>query len=52
MVQSTFTLFLPKWDQENDESKSLLVVGDASSIDFEIIGNIGNSWYQQSQENH
>jgi len=27
------------------------VVGDASSVDLEVIGNIGNSWYQQSQEN-
>lgn len=51
--QNAYVVSLPKWDIDstNDESKSLVVVGDACSIDLEVLGNSGNSWYRQSQEN-
>ncbi|KAF8969236.1 hypothetical protein BDZ97DRAFT_1796720 [Flammula alnicola] len=52
--QNAYTLSLPKWDADsasNDENKSLTIVGDVSSVDLEVLGNIGNSWYRQSQEN-
>ena len=32
-------------------NKSLAVVGDVSSVDLEVLGNIGNEWHRQSQEN-
>ncbi|GAW05800.1 hypothetical protein LENED_007680 [Lentinula edodes] len=38
------------WDEHADD-RLLVVVGDMSCTDLEVIGNIGNEWYQQSQEN-
>ena len=51
--QSAYVLCLPKWDEDasGDGNKSLVVVGDVSSVDLEVLGNIGNTWYRQSQEN-
>ncbi|KAF7375142.1 hypothetical protein MSAN_00400600 [Mycena sanguinolenta] len=31
--------------------KALIVVGDTSSTDLEVLGNTGSRWFQQSQEN-
>jgi len=54
--QSAYVVVLPKWDEDNtnpnaDESKLLVVVGDVSCTDMEILGNQGTQWYQQSQDN-
>ena len=51
--QSAYVLCLPKWDEDapGEGNKSLVVVGDVSSVDLEVLGNIGNTWYRQSQEN-
>lgn len=51
--QSAYILCLPRWDEDasGEGNKSLIVVGDASSVDLEVLGNIGNEWYRQSQEN-
>ncbi|EAU85586.2 hypothetical protein CC1G_06299 [Coprinopsis cinerea okayama7 len=52
--QSPYTVQLPKWDEDAgtaDHSKSLVVYGDATSVDIEILAHEGHSWYQQSQEN-
>ncbi|KAF7330341.1 hypothetical protein MVEN_02472400 [Mycena venus] len=53
---SGFLLVLPRWDQDSttaspEESKTLVVVGDTSSTDLEVLGNTGSRWFQQSQEN-
>ncbi|KAF5370453.1 hypothetical protein D9615_009738 [Tricholomella constricta] len=52
-LTQSFTLALPKWDEEagTAESKSLVVVGDRVSVDLEVLGSLGTQWYQQSQEN-
>ncbi|KAJ7722726.1 hypothetical protein DFH07DRAFT_932330 [Mycena maculata] len=54
--QNAQVLILPRWDQDatpasTEEAKILIVVGDLSSTDLEVIGNSGTSWFQQSQEN-
>ncbi|TFK27125.1 hypothetical protein FA15DRAFT_692647 [Coprinopsis marcescibilis] len=52
--QSPHVLQLPKWDEDpgtSDHSKSLLVFGDASSVDLEVLAHENHTWYQQSQEN-
>ena len=51
--QSAYVLCLPRWDEDasGDGNKSLVVVGDVSSVDLEVLGNIGNIWHRQSQEN-
>lgn len=52
--QHAFTVVLSKWDEKSppaEEPKSLVLVGDAASVDLEVLGGIGNKWYQQSQEN-
>ena len=51
--QSAYVLCLPRWDEDapGEGNKSLVVVGDISSVDLEVLGNIGNIWYRQSQEN-
>lgn len=48
------TVCLPRWDEDpgsSDDSKLLLVVGDVTSVDLEIIAIGGGQWFQQSQEN-
>ena len=51
--QSAYVLCLPRWDEDasGEGNKSIVVVGDVSSVDLEVLGNIGNTWYRQSQEN-
>jgi nucleoporin NUP159 len=51
--QSAYVLCLPRWDEDasGEGNKSLVVVGDISSVDLEVLGNIGNIWHRQSQEN-
>ncbi|KAF8207210.1 hypothetical protein K438DRAFT_1931247 [Mycena galopus ATCC 62051] len=54
--QNAQVLILPRWDQDSaaaspEETKSLIVVGDTSSTDLEVLGNVGSRWLQQSQEN-
>ncbi|KAF9072966.1 hypothetical protein BDP27DRAFT_1319723 [Rhodocollybia butyracea] len=48
--QNSYSVVLPKWDNEADD-RFLVVVGDASCTDLEIIANVGMEWFQQSQEN-
>ncbi|KAH9481729.1 hypothetical protein JR316_0006256 [Psilocybe cubensis] len=47
--QAAYVLNFPKWD--GAENQYLTVVGDLASVDLEILGNSGNQWYRQSQEN-
>ncbi|KAJ3490063.1 hypothetical protein NLJ89_g11470 [Agrocybe chaxingu] len=52
--QNAFVLTLHKWDEDaasQADSKSLTVVGDVSSVDLEVLGNVGNNWHRHSQEN-
>ncbi|KAJ6577346.1 hypothetical protein B0H19DRAFT_1019727 [Mycena capillaripes] len=54
--QNSQVLIVPRWDQDlaaasAEEAKSLIVVGDTSSTDLEVLGNAGSRWFQQSQEN-
>ncbi|KAJ7650651.1 hypothetical protein FB45DRAFT_819946 [Roridomyces roridus] len=54
--QSSQVLILHRWDQDpnppsGEEAKALIVVGDLSSTDLEVLGNSGSRWFQQSQEN-
>ncbi len=52
--QNAYVLSLQKWDVDSaltEENKSLAVVGDFSSVDLEILGNVGNQWFRQSQDN-
>ncbi|CAK5268804.1 unnamed protein product [Mycena citricolor] len=50
--QNAQVLVLPRWDQEaTAEHKVLLIVGDTSSTDLEVVANVGSRWFQQSQEN-
>ncbi|KAJ7116352.1 hypothetical protein C8R44DRAFT_792263 [Mycena epipterygia] len=54
--QNSQVLVLPRWDQDAaaasaEEAKTLVVVGDTSSTDLEVLGNSGSRWFQQSQEN-
>ena len=51
--QRAYVLCLPRWDEDasGEGNKSLTVVGDISSVDLEVLGNIGNTWHRQSQEN-
>lgn len=52
--QNPYLLSFPKWDEDhasNDESKSLTVVADFSSVDIEVLGSVGNKWFRQSQDN-
>ncbi|KAJ7220027.1 hypothetical protein GGX14DRAFT_585136 [Mycena pura] len=54
--QNSQVLVLPRWDQDSaapsaEETKALVVVGDTSSTDLEVLGNAGLRWFQQSQEN-
>jgi nucleoporin NUP159 len=51
--QRAYVLCLPRWDEDasGEGNKSLIVVGDISSVDLEVLGNIGNIWHRQSQEN-
>ncbi|KAF7327488.1 hypothetical protein MKEN_00327400 [Mycena kentingensis (nom. inval.)] len=41
-------LVLSRWDKDD---RSLVIVGDTSSTDLEILGSAGPTWFQQSQEN-
>ncbi|KAJ6468466.1 hypothetical protein C8R45DRAFT_909556 [Mycena sanguinolenta] len=55
-AQNAQVLVLPRWDQDAatvsaEETKALIVVGDTSSTDLEVLGNAGSRWFQQSQEN-
>jgi nucleoporin NUP159 len=36
---------------KNEESKFLTIVGEFSSVDIELLGNVGNRWIRQSQDN-
>ena len=41
--QVSYVISLPKWDADtdaNEENKSLTVVGDVSSVDLEVLGNL------------
>ncbi|KAJ7086057.1 hypothetical protein B0H15DRAFT_1023152 [Mycena belliarum] len=54
--QNAQILLLPRWDQDAtaaapEEAKTLIVVGDTSSTDLEVLANSGSRWFQQSQEN-
>ncbi|KAF9000641.1 hypothetical protein BDQ17DRAFT_1426983 [Cyathus striatus] len=52
--QHSFIMTLPKWDEDSATSsgdKALIVVGDSSAVDLEVIAHSGNQWYQESQEN-
>jgi nucleoporin NUP159 len=52
--QNAYLLSFPKWDEDhasNEESKSLTIVADFSSVDVEVLGNVGNKWFRQSQDN-
>ncbi|KAJ7039548.1 hypothetical protein C8F04DRAFT_1392249 [Mycena alexandri] len=52
--QNAQVLVLPRWDQDStsaEEAKTLVVVGDTSSTDLEVLANAGSRWFQQSQEN-
>ncbi|KAJ7671645.1 hypothetical protein DFH06DRAFT_121173 [Mycena polygramma] len=53
--QNAQVLVLHRWDQDSgasaDDAKNLIVVGDTSSTDLEVLGSAGSRWYQQSQEN-
>ena len=52
--QNAYILNFQKWDVDAaliEENKSLAVVGDYSSVDLEILGNMGNQWFRQSQDN-
>ncbi|KAK7032888.1 hypothetical protein R3P38DRAFT_2919513 [Favolaschia claudopus] len=54
--QNAQVLVLPRWDHDAgspsaEEAKALIVVGDSSSTDIEVLGNTGPRWFQQSQEN-
>ncbi|KAJ7056555.1 hypothetical protein C8F01DRAFT_1257223 [Mycena amicta] len=45
-------LILPHWDQDSSgPDKTLVVIGDASSTDLEVVASAGSTWFQQSQEN-
>ncbi|KAJ3786013.1 hypothetical protein GGU10DRAFT_311953 [Lentinula aff. detonsa] len=48
--QHSYSAVLPRWDDQADD-RLLVLVGDMSCTDLEVIGNNGNEWYQQSQEN-
>ncbi|KAJ4488409.1 hypothetical protein J3R30DRAFT_3435653 [Lentinula aciculospora] len=48
--QNSYSAVLPKWDGQADD-RLLIVVGDMSCTDLEVLGNTGSQWYQQSQEN-
>ncbi|KAF5391761.1 hypothetical protein D9757_001746 [Collybiopsis confluens] len=48
--KDSYAAVLPNWDDDSDD-RLLIIVGDVSCTDLDIIGNIGNEWYQQSQEN-
>ena len=49
------SLSVPKWDEESgapaESTKGLVIVGDMSSVDLEVLAYMGPQWYQQSQEN-
>ncbi|KAK2460935.1 hypothetical protein APHAL10511_007405 [Amanita phalloides] len=49
------SLSMPKWDEEPgapaEAAKGILIVGDMSSVDLEVLAYIGPQWYQQPQEN-
>jgi len=52
--QNAYILNFQKWDVDAaliEENRSLVVVGDFSSVDLEILGNMGNQWFRQSQDN-
>ena len=51
--QSAYIVYLPRWDEDlpGEGNQFLTVVGDVSSVDLEVLGNIGNEWHRQSQEN-
>ncbi|KAF7317019.1 hypothetical protein HMN09_00436300 [Mycena chlorophos] len=45
-------LVLPRWDYDSSgPDKILVVVGDSSSTDLEVVACAGTTWFQQSQEN-
>lgn len=52
-TQSAYVLNLPKWDVDagSTVNQSLVIVGDISSVDVEVLGSVGNQWHRQSQEN-
>ncbi|KAJ7178860.1 hypothetical protein C8R43DRAFT_1057293 [Mycena crocata] len=55
-AQNSQVLILPRWDQDStstssEEAKTLIIVGDTSSTDLEVVGNSGSRWFQESQEN-
>ena len=49
------SLSVPKWDEEPgapaESTKGLVIAGDMSSVDLEVLAYMGPQWYQQSQEN-
>ena len=49
------SLSVPKWDEEPgapaESTKGLVITGDTSSVDLEVLAYMGPQWYQQSQEN-
>ncbi|KIL59565.1 hypothetical protein M378DRAFT_169073 [Amanita muscaria Koide BX008] len=49
------TLSIPKWDEDagtqHENSSGLVIVGDMSSVDLEVLAHKGAQWFQQSQEN-
>ena len=49
------SLSVPKWDEEPgtpaESTKGLVITGDMSSVDLEVLAYMGPQWYQQSQEN-
>ena len=52
--QNAYLVNFPKWDEDRiptEENKSLTILGDFSSVDIELLGNVGNKWFRQSQDN-
>ncbi len=49
------SLSVPKWDEEPgapvEGARGLVIVGEMSSVDLEVLAYMGPQWYQQSQEN-
>lgn len=49
-----YSVILPHWDTQpgtNDEPKCLVIYGDSSSTDFEILGGVNTTWSQQMLDN-
>jgi nucleoporin NUP159 len=51
-VQASHIITLPKWEgTPSEESRYLVVVGDISAVDLEILGIASHNWFQALQEN-